>query len=133
MKNQKLISLLSLVLFFGLLLAGCSKNDNKTSSKDDLKVDGKVDVTAIEGEYVEIKLPTIHCNSCKVYIEKAVNKVEGVNYVNVVVNDKIAEVKFDNSKTELGKIEDVITAAGYRANDKPEDKKAFDNLPGCCK
>jgi len=61
MKNQKLISLFSLVLFFGLILAGCSKNDKKTSSKDD----EKVDVTAIEGEYVEINLPTMQCNTCK--------------------------------------------------------------------
>ena len=133
MKNQKIISLLSLVLFFGLLLAGCSKNDKETSSMDDEKVDGKEDVTAIEGEYIEINLPTMQCNMCKATIEKAVNKVEGVNYVNVVVKDKIAKVKFDNSKTELGKIEDAITAAGYQANDKPEVKEAYDNLEGCCK
>ena len=129
MKNQKLISLLSLVLLFGLLIVGCNKNDKETSSKEN----ESVDETAIEGEYVEINLPNMQCNMCKETIEKSVNKVEGVNYVNVVVKDKIAKVKFDNSKTELGKIEDAITAAGYQANDKPEDKEAYDNLAGCCK
>ena len=75
----------------------------------------------------------MQCNMCKETIEKSVNKVEGVNYVDVVVKDKIAKVKFDNSKTELGKIEDAITAAGYQANDKPEDKETYNNLTGCCK
>jgi len=49
------------------------------------------------------------------------------------VNDKIAKVKFDNSKTKLSKIEDAITAAGYQANDKPENKEAYNNLLDCCK
>jgi copper chaperone CopZ len=129
MKNQKLISYLTLVLFLGLLLVSCNKNNKETISKDD----EKVDVTAIEGKYVEINLPTMQCSMCKATIEKAVNKVEGVNHVNVVVNDKIAKVKYDKSKTELSKIEDAITAAGYQANDKPEDKEAYDNLAVCCK
>ena len=129
MKNQKLISLLSLVLFLGLLIVSCNKNDKETTSKEN----ESVDETAVEGEYVEINLPTMQCNMCKETIEKSVNKVEGVNYVDVVVKDKIAKVKFDKSKTELGKIEDAITAAGYQANDKPEDKEAYNNLAGCCK
>jgi copper ion binding protein len=116
-------------LFLGLLIVSCNKNDKETTSKEN----ESVDETAIEGEYVEINLPTMQCNSCKKTIEKAVNKVDGINYVNVVVEDKIAKVKFDKSKTELGKIEDAITAAGYQANDKPEDKDAYNNLVDCCK
>ena len=129
MKNQKLISLLSLVLFFGILIAGCGKNDKETSSKEN----EPVDETAVEGEYVEIQLPTIQCNMCKETIEKAVNKVDGISDINVVVDDKIAKVKFSESMTNLGKIEDIITAAGYQANDKPEDKDAYNSLSGCCK
>ena len=48
MKNQKLISLLSLVLFFGLLIVSCNKNDKETTSKEN----ESVDETAVEGEYV---------------------------------------------------------------------------------
>lgn len=116
-------------MFLGLLIVGCNKNDKETSSKEN----ESEDETAVEGEYVEINLPTMQCNACKTTIEKAVNKVDGINYINVVVEDKIAKVKFDKSKTELGKIEDAITAAGYQANDKPEDKEAYNNLTGCCK
>lgn len=129
MKNQNLVSLLSIVLFFGLLIVGCGKNDNETSRKD--KED--VEVNSIEGEFVKIKLPTMQCNVCKGTIETAVNKVDGVNYVNVIVNDKIAKVKFDKTKTELTKIEHAITSAGYQANDKPADSEAYNSLPGCCK
>ena len=129
MKNQNLVSLLSIVLFFGLLIAGCGKNDNETSTKDK----EEVEVNSIEGEYVEIKLPTMQCNVCKGTIETAVNNVDGVNHVNVIVNDKIAKVKFDKIKTELTEIENAITSAGYQANDKPADSEAYNSLPGCCK
>jgi len=117
-----------IVLFFCLLIAGCG-NDKETSSKEK----ETVDLSSIEGNLIEVQIPSVQCNMCKETIEKAVNNVDGVNYVNVIVNDKIAKVKFDKTKTELTKIENAITSAGYQANDKPADNEAYNNLPGCCK
>ena len=39
----------------------------------------------------------------------------------------------DKSKTDLGKIEGAITAAGYDANDKKADPEAYKELDDCCK
>ncbi len=53
--------------------------------------------------------------------------------VKVDKDKKIAHIEFDKSKTNLSKIEDAITAAGYDANDKKKDMKAYENLDDCCK
>ena len=129
MKKKNLIGFLTIALFLGILISGCGKSDKETSSKEK----ETINLSSTEGNLVEVKVPTIQCNLCKETIEDALNKVDGVNYVYVDVNNKIAKVKFDETKTELTKIENAITSAGYKANDKPADSEAYNNLPGCCK
>ena len=53
--------------------------------------------------------------------------------MNVTVKNKTAKVDYDKAKTDLSKIEGAIVMAGYQANDKPADKKAYDKLEDCCK
>ncbi len=122
----------------GILINGCGKKDsvekqtdkvNNTESKEQ-NMQNSSDKNA---EQVMIKLPTMQCKTCKKNIEKAVNKVPGVINVNVVVDDKIANINFDKSKTDISKIENAITMAGYDANDKKADKDAYNNLDDCCK
>ena len=80
-----------------------------------------------------IKISTMVCDLCVDRLNKAIGSIDGVKSVNVDLKNKQAVVTFDESLTSLGKIEDVITATGYEANNKNADKTAFDNLPGCCK
>lgn len=84
-------------------------------------------------EHVIIKLPTMQCKTCKKNIEKAVNKVSGINDVKVDVDEKVAHINYDKSKTDLSKIESAITLVGYDANDKKADSIAYENLNDCCK
>jgi hypothetical protein len=42
-------------------------------------------------------------------------------------------VNFDKSVTNLGKIENAITAVGYDANSKKADPDAYSKLDDCCK
>ncbi|MBC8490110.1 MAG: cation transporter [Bacteroidetes bacterium] len=129
MKKKNLIGFLTIALFLGILISGCGKSDKETSSKEK----ETVDFSSSEGNLVEVKVPTVQCNLCKETIEDALDKVDGVNYVDVDVSNKIAKVKFDETKMNIENIEDAITAAGYQANDKPENKDAYNNLPRCCK
>lgn len=126
------------ILFF--ILNGCSNNENKTqtgASEKNTEVTTSNDQTLTQnnsgGEMIEVKLPTMQCGTCKKNIETAVKKLDGINSVNVIVKDKVAKVNFDKSKTDLTKIEGAIVMAGYQANEKPGDKKAYDNLEACCK
>jgi len=80
-----------------------------------------------------VDLPTMQCSICKKNIEKAVNKVPGTIDVKVDKDKKVAHINYDKSKTDLSKIENAITMAGYDANDKKADKDAYNNLDDCCK
>lgn len=59
--------------------------------------------------------------------------VNGIENINVVVKEKTAHINYDKSKVDLMKIENTITEAGYDANDKKADPKAYENLDDCCK
>lgn len=98
-----------------------SENRNKSSQEN------------ISEEKIDINLPSMQCGTCKENIETAVKKLNGVESIKVVVKEKTARVNYDKSKTDLVKIESAITAAGYDANDKKADQKAYKDLDDCCK
>lgn len=84
-------------------------------------------------EKTVISLPTIVCGSCVNRIEKTLKNIDGVIEYNVELDGKSATVTYDVDKTNVAAIEKAITAAGYDANDKKADEKAYDRLPKCCK
>lgn len=86
-----------------------------------------------DNKTTEIALPSMVCNSCVAKVEKALKNLDGVLDYSVSLDNKNASVTFDDSITNLERIEAAITKAGYDANDKKADRDAFDNLPGCCK
>jgi len=138
MKAINLYIALMITLF---IFSGCGKGDKnsadiKTSDQKTELIQGPEQAdnnSSGQTEVIEIKLPTMQCGTCKKNIEGAVKKMDGIEEVNVVVKEKIANVKFDKSKTDPSKIESVIVMAGYQANDKPADKEAYDKLDDCCK
>ena len=82
----------------------------------------------------EIKIKTSsECEMCKATIEKAVKKLSGIEKVNLIVETKIAEVKYDAEETNPDKIRKAINLAGYDADDTKADPKAYRKLPKCCK
>lgn len=143
MKNVKsfVIAVFATVIV-SVIIAGCSKNDtSKTETKEAPKTEVKQDNVNLndtsmnmEGkEHVMIDLPSMQCNTCKRNIEAAVKEVKGVFDVSVNKDKKVAHINYDKNKTDVSKIENAITAAGYDANDKNKDMKAYNNLDDCCK
>ena len=84
-------------------------------------------------EKTVISLPTIVCESCVSRVEKALKNIDGVIEYKVDLDGKSATITYDTDKTNVAALETAITAAGYDANDKKADEKAYDRLPGCCK
>ncbi|HSH19917.1 MAG TPA: cation transporter [Draconibacterium sp.] len=81
-------------------------------------------------EKIEIKG---NCGMCEKRIEKAASTVEGVSKADWNKETKQMEVTFDDTKTNLDKIEVAIAKVGH---DTPHHKAAtevYDKLPGCCK
>lgn len=142
-----------------IFIAGCNKNEEAVTKKETTTTETNTQTTVVPddkkpvetGTTTEtkkeadtkmtagstgmemVKLPSMQCDICKKNIETAVGKVAGVTVVKVDKNKKLAHVEFDKTKTDLSKIEDAITAAGYDANNKKKDMKAYDNLMTCCK
>jgi copper ion binding protein len=88
--------------------------------------------TMTQKGHAMISLPTMQCNTCIETIQKAVEKVEGVQSVSIDLKNKMAHVNFDPAKTSQKKIEKAIAAAGYDANNTKRDEKAHAKLPMCC-
>ena len=82
---------------------------------------------------VDISLPTIQCGKCEYNINTALDRVKGVESYSVDIDGKKVTVTYDDAITTVSKIEKAITKAGYDANNKKADKKAYDKLDECCK
>jgi len=88
--------------------------------------------SVIQQGHAMISVPTIQCQTCVETIQSAVKKVAGVISVSVDLKEKTAHVNFDATKTNQGKIEKAIAAAGYDANNTKRDEEAHAKLPTCC-
>ena len=134
---------LPLLIILTISVAACGKKestdvtDNKTKSetsgeKSEMKQNDNMS-DKNSSDHIMINLPTMQCSTCKKNIETAVKKMDGIESINVVVKEKTAHINYDKSKTDLAKIESVITAAGYDANDKKANQEAYKELDDCCK
>jgi mercuric ion binding protein len=74
-----------------------------------------------------------NCGMCKSRIEKASKSLEGVVTANWDIKSKIAEVKFDSTKTDINKIQMAIAKAGHDTEHFKATDEAYDKLPACCK
>lgn len=83
-------------------------------------------------ETVAIKTSAV-CEDCKERIEKAVNKLEGVEKSNLDLDTKVITVSYNPEKVNVDKIKTSISKAGYTADEVKADKKAQNKLPSCCK
>ncbi|MBX3044620.1 MAG: heavy-metal-associated domain-containing protein [Candidatus Kapabacteria bacterium] len=81
---------------------------------------------------IEIKTSAI-CEHCKENIEKALNKVAGVEKSNLDLDTKVATVKYDSTRTNVDELRNAISKAGYNADDVKRDGRAYKRLPKCCK
>ena len=73
------------------------------------------------------------CSMSMPLMKKALKSVKGVESVDIDVNEKKVTVTFDDSLTDLSKLEDVFSKAGFKANDKDADLMGYESLPKCCK
>ena len=62
-----------------------------------------------------ISIPGISCQGCALTVKRALMSVPGVKSADVDPKLKRADVKFNPSKVELGKLIEAIERAGYEA------------------
>ena len=81
---------------------------------------------------VIIKTSSI-CGMCKASIEKTMAYEKGVISSNLVIKTGELTVKYKPTKTTPEKIRKAISESGYDADTLKAIKKAYNNLPNCCK
>ena len=72
------------------------------------------------------------CEMCKTRIEKAAKAVEGVSAADWNTKSKMLALTFDDSKTDLKKVETAIADAGHDTPLVKATDEAYDKLPSCC-
>ncbi len=73
------------------------------------------------------------CEMCQARIQKACKAVPGVLTASWNKDTKVCNVVFDDSKTNLNKIEKAVAAAGHDTDKVKATTAAYNKLPGCCK
>jgi copper chaperone CopZ len=81
-------------------------------------------------EKIEVKG---NCGMCEKRIEKAVSAVEGVSKADWNKETKKLELTFDDTKTNLDKIEVAVAKVGHDTPNHKASTAVYDELPGCCK
>ncbi|MBU1010652.1 MAG: cation transporter [Bacteroidetes bacterium] len=73
-----------------------------------------------------------NCGMCEKRIEKAAKAIDGVASADWNKGTKMMEVTFDETKTDLDKIQQAIAKAGHDTEGFEADAKTYDALPDCC-
>ena len=73
-----------------------------------------------EEQKIELSLPFMNCAVCPITVEKALEKVKGVNFVDVTYKTKLATVKFENTVTSIDALISATTNAGFPSTPKSE-------------
>ena len=102
-----------------LLIVGCSSINNQGKSNN-LQID-------------EIDIPTAQCNMCVANIENALNGIDGILKYKVELESYRVKVKYNTDKLSLQSIEQLISKAGYQANNSLADVDAYNKLAMCCR
>lgn len=84
-------------------------------------------------ETLQVKGPTIVCQTCRRTIIRGLSTQRGIRGVEVDVPSKVITVVYRPDKTTPDRIRQAITRLGYDADSLPRDPKAFERLPACCK
>lgn len=147
MKKLNLRNILSSVFaifIVSILITGCGEKEadevsdgtknEKITPTDNTETKDMNDMSGKEGtEHAMVKLSSMQCGMCKKTIETSVKELDGIESINVDKDEKVAHINYYKDKVDLTKIEATITSAGYDANDKKADPKAYSELDDCCK
>ena len=93
-------------LFVVVAFVSCqSGNKNTNAEEPEVETAQLVETT--------INIGGMHCDMCVSSVGKGINELDGIESVEVSLNDSNAVVKYDAQKVELAQIEKAIEKRGY--------------------
>ena len=65
---------------------------------------------------VKLNIEGMHCTGCSTRLEKVLNNVDGVESVKVSLDEKIADIKYDETQVSENGLIEAVEEAGFKAN-----------------
>ena len=65
---------------------------------------------------VKLNIEGMHCTGCSTRLEKVLNNVDGVESAKVSLEEKKADIKYDETQVNEKELIDVVEDAGFKAN-----------------
>lgn len=63
---------------------------------------------------IKLKIEGMHCAGCSNRLEKILNNVDGIESAKVSLEEKSADIKYNEEEVELNTILQEIEAAGFK-------------------
>ena len=74
-----------------------------------------------------------NCDMCKARIETAAKSVDGVTAADWEVKTKMIALTYDDSKTDVDKVQQAIAKVGHDTEMHKATDDAYNNIADCCK
>ena len=65
---------------------------------------------------VKLNIEGMHCTGCSTRLEKVLNNVDGVEGAKVSLEEKKADIKYDETQVSEKELIEAIEDAGFKAN-----------------
>ena len=63
---------------------------------------------------IELKIEGMHCTGCSTRLEKVLNNVDGVESAKVSLEEKKADIKYDETQVNEKELIEAIEDAGFK-------------------
>ena len=65
---------------------------------------------------VKLNIEGMHCTGCSTRLEKVLNNVDGVESAKVSLEEKKADIKYDETQVNESELKEAIEDAGFKTN-----------------
>ena len=65
---------------------------------------------------VKLNIEGMHCTGCSTRLEKVLNNVDGVEDAKVSLEEKKADIKYDETQVSETELMEAVKDAGFKAN-----------------
>ena len=65
---------------------------------------------------VKLNIEGMHCTGCSIRLEKVLNNVDGVESAKVSLEEKKADIKYDETQVSEKELIAAVEDAGFKAN-----------------
>ena len=65
---------------------------------------------------VKLNIEGMHCTGCSTRLEKVLNNVDGVEDAKVSLEEKKADIKYDETQVSEKELIEAVEEAGFKAN-----------------